>query len=205
MTTFRWLHLSDFHLGMSRYADFWPNMEAAFFDDLDTVLKDNDLDLVLFTGDLVQTGNLLEYQQLDKWLQKLWDKFSKLKLAPRLLAVPGNHDLVRPPEGASAAIALRYSWNQEEVQKEFWKNPNSEYRKLVDHAFDNYSAWQQNTAIPKPERITRGLLPGDFSASINKDQYSLAVIGLNTAFRHLGDKNTEKKSEFGYSATQCGV
>ena len=81
MTTFRWLHLSDFHLGMSRYADLWPNMEAAFFDDLDTVLKDNNLDLVLFSGDLVQKGIVLEYQQLDKWLQKLWEKFSKISKA----------------------------------------------------------------------------------------------------------------------------
>lgn len=191
MTTFRWLHLTDFHLGMSLNTDLWPNIEAAFFDDLDAVLKGTDLDLVLFTGDLVQKGDAFEYQQLEQWLQKLWEKFSELKLQPLLLAVPGNHDLVRPPEGASAAVALRDSWNEEEVQKEFRKNTDSEYRKLVERAFDNYSAWRRTTQIPKPEQFVQGLLPGDFSASIKKDQYSLAVIGLNSAFRHLGDKNTE--------------
>lgn len=192
MTSFRWLHLSDFHLGMKRHADLWPNMEAAFFDDLSATLKDSDsLDLVLFTGDLVQKGDALEYQELEIWLQKLWDRFSNLN-PPRLLAIPGNHDLLRPATTGAVSLALRHNWSRNEVHNTFWNDPDSEYRKLVDHAFANYLTWWQTTKIPKPEQFVPGLLPGDFSASIKKDQYQLGIIGLKVPSVTLRTKMLRK-------------
>jgi 3',5'-cyclic AMP phosphodiesterase CpdA len=55
--------------------------------------------LVLFTGDLTQSGDEKQFQELDKLLKRFWDKLSAMDPEPRLLAVPGNHDLVRPDEG----------------------------------------------------------------------------------------------------------
>ena len=51
-------------------------------------------DLVLFSGDLVQKGT--EYAQLETIFGKIWDCFRQLGCDPKLLAVPGNHDLPSP-------------------------------------------------------------------------------------------------------------
>ena len=49
---------------------------------------------MLFSGDLVQKGT--EYAQLEDIFGKIWDCFRKLDCNPKLLAVPGNHDLPSP-------------------------------------------------------------------------------------------------------------
>ena len=60
----------------------------------------------LFTGDLVFSGTEKEFKALEVWLQRLYDKFEAQGLGkPAFLAVPGNHDLVRPTD-AEAARAL---------------------------------------------------------------------------------------------------
>jgi hypothetical protein len=39
MSTFRFLHLTDLHLGMAGQAPLWPNVEEIFFADLKTLLE----------------------------------------------------------------------------------------------------------------------------------------------------------------------
>ena len=71
--------------------------------------------------------------------------------------------------------------------KRFGKNSKSEYRQLIDAAFADYTNWWDQTTIPKPENYTKGMLPGDFSATIEKDGLKFGIVGLNSAFLHLGD------------------
>ena len=161
-------------------------MEAVFFDDLNILLKSNgSLDLVLFTGDLVQKGDASEYQKrLDEWLQKMWDLFSQIKLAPLLLAVPGNDDSV-----SSLGIHTRVHCfsalvgPKKRFERRFGMTMNQKTPgKLVDQAFHNYLAWWRAAKFPKPEQLIHGLLPGDFSASIVKDSYSLDNLGSIAPF-----------------------
>ena len=94
MTTFRWLHLTDLHLGMPGQASLWPNVEEIFLNDLDFLRKQvGPWDMVLFTGDLTQRGIKLEFDEVDKLLQKFWSRFKEWGFTPELLAIPGNHDL----------------------------------------------------------------------------------------------------------------
>src|SRR6266496_3398894 len=167
MVDFNWLHLTDLHLGMDGSRDLWPNVEETFFDDLQYLVdKVGPLDLVLFTGDLVQRGSIKEFEQVDRLLEKFWPEISKNGSKPKLLAVPGNHDLVRPKKLEDPALLILMKlWNDPDVQKPFWDNPQSAQRKLVDKAFANYMQWWQTTQVPKPDVYSKEyMLPGDFSA-----------------------------------------
>src|SRR5215204_7508226 len=121
----------------------WPNVEEDFFEDLEFLVDRVDsLDLVLFTGDLVHKGTSDEYDLVNDLLRKLWAKFREIGSRPRLLAVPGNHDLARPDdEEDPALINLQYLWDRQVVQNPFWNNAGSEQRKIVDKAFADYTTW----------------------------------------------------------------
>ena len=195
MPTIRWLHLTDLHIGMNGQAPLWPNMEQAVLDDLAYLQKEiGPWDLVLFTGDLTQKGTKEEFEAFEKHLQKLWDRFRGWGFEPKLLAVPGNHDLVRPEDPTdSTLITLLHNWSLPTVQAPFWEKADSPQRRLITTAFENYAEWWQHTAIPKPDTLNSGLLPGDWSATFTKDVHDLGIVGLNSAYLQLAGGNFEKK------------
>lgn len=188
MESVRWLHLTDLHVGMSNEGCLWANIEEAFFQDLANLHSVcGPWDFVVLTGDLVQKGHEGEYTKLAERLARIWGHLSHLGSKPAVLAVPGNHDLVRPPE------TDRLAELQDEVRKrrpeaQFWQDEESEYRRIVDDAFANYVSWWKNHGLPRPDENTlakQSLLPGDFAATVRKGNTSLGVIGLNTAFLQL--------------------
>ena len=188
----RWLHLTDLHLGMDGLEDLWPNVEEIFFEDLEYLCeKVGSIDLVMFTGDITQRGSKSEFQQVDKLLTNFWNKFRQMGFEPKFLAVPGNHDLVRPNNQKDPILkCLKDLWNDPEIQKPFWDDRESPQRQLVIKAFENYVQWWENTTVPKPDIYSEGILPGDFSATIEKDGFRLGILGLNSAFLQLmgGDR-----------------
>ncbi|MCP4702116.1 MAG: metallophosphoesterase [Gammaproteobacteria bacterium] len=186
MTNFNWLHLTDFHLGMEDHACLWPGMKERFFEDLKRLGdKCGQWDLVLFTGDLTHSGEAAQFKKLDKLL-------SKLPGNPLLLAVPGNHDLERPAR-KDPSVRLLQEWDKHpDIQKEFWKDPNSPYRQIVTNAFKNYTDWQKaHTA--KLRHYRSGMLPGDFSVTIKKQGAELGIVGLNTSFLQLTGDDYKNK------------
>jgi ABC-type branched-subunit amino acid transport system substrate-binding protein len=191
--SFNWLHLTDFHQVIKEQDGGLSRAKEIFFKDLNRLHeKSGPWDLVLFTGDLTQEGSAEEFEKLDQLLEQLWANFQKLGSSPKLLAIPGNHDLVRPNKKKPAVILLQ-RWSEEpEVRREFWKNPESEYRKVMDNAFANYMAWWKRQPW-KPKNLKAGILPGDFSATIEKNSAKLGILGLNTSFLQLIGKNDEGK------------
>ncbi|MCP4701304.1 MAG: NACHT domain-containing protein, partial [Gammaproteobacteria bacterium] len=186
-TSFNWLHLTDLHLGMDGQSHLWPNIREQFFDDLETLHRHcGPWDTVLFTGDFVQKGTAEEFSKLDGLLNELWDRLQTLGSEPVLLAVPGNHDLARPDPKSSAVILLDM-WNKlPDIQKElFWKEPDSERRTLINHAFANYLNWRDDSTLPGSLKMRPGLLPGDFSATWEDRGLRIGIVGLNTAFLQL--------------------
>jgi hypothetical protein len=167
-------------------------VEEQVFGDLDYLRqKIGPWDLVLFTGDLVHRGLPDEFKLVDEFLSRMWEKFREWGFTPTLLAVPGNHDLVRP-DPSGTVMALTNLWEHQSINKPFWDDAKSEYRQLIDSAFFNYTNWWDQTTIRKPESYAKGMLPGDFSATIEKDGLKFGIVGLNSAFLHLGDDVEEK-------------
>lgn len=187
MPSFRWLHLTDLHLGAPKQKALWTdNVLTDFLDDL---ARHRDrlggmLDLVCFTGDLVFSGTKKEFEALDLWLQHLYKKFEQRGLGrPYFLAVPGNHDLVRPTD-ASAARALIDGFSDDRTLT---------VPPLVKAAFAPYVAFWKRLKLPRPE-LSHGIMPGDFATTIDCEGYQLGVVGLNSAALHLtGDDDLAGK------------
>ena len=125
----------------------------------------------------MQRGEADEFAKLKDVLGRLWEKLRDLGSTPILLGVPGNHDLVRQKAGNAAVASLRTGWADTHVQKEFWENPKSDYRKVVQKAFKNYLAWWEACTLPRPDTYRPGLLPGDFSATLEKGGCKLGIVG----------------------------
>src|ERR1017187_5970326 len=186
MTSFSWLHLTDLHLGMGEQPYLFPGIKDRFFEDLKPLHEKcgGPWDLVLFTGDLTQSGKEQEFASVNDFLDELWDRLDKLGSHPSLLAVPGNHDLVRPKEDSADVIFLVDWVNQPKVRGKFWKEPDCSFRKAVNDAFKNYVDWWEKTPFKKLP-VQKGELPGDFSVTFEKEGATLGIVGLNSTFLQL--------------------
>ncbi|WP_019502889.1 metallophosphoesterase family protein [Pseudanabaena sp. PCC 6802] len=196
MTSFSWLHFSDLHRGMPEQAESWSRIKKVIFEDVGKLYTQcGPWNLVLFTGDLTHSGSKEQFKQVDEFLNELWEEFAKLghleSTTPQLLAVPGNHDLVWPENPKAPAVAVLLKWSQhEEVWDDFWDlKKTSDYREVINEAFKNYSDWWKEQEY-KPKNICDGILPGDFSVTIeNKD----------------GAKNPFRKSQLPDFLAFCGL
>jgi Sulfatase-modifying factor enzyme 1/NACHT domain/Calcineurin-like phosphoesterase len=191
---FTWLHISDVHRGMLQQGWLWPNIENEFCKDLDHVIDcTGKINAIFFTGDLVQKGAPSEYRKASEMLSRLYTRLNSRGCNPVLLTVPGNHDLVRPDnQDDTAKLIDEYSAN-ESAQEAFWNIPNNELMRAVRAAFRHYVRWEKQHPFPRPIDIRRGLLPGDFSASILIDNLQIGVVGLNTTFLQLTGGDYEGK------------
>lgn len=188
MTSLNLLHLSDLHQGVQGQAWLWPNVREQVYDDLRKLHeRSGPWDIVLFTGDLTQRGNKEQFDALGVTLAGLWNHFASLGSTPVLLAVPGNHDLVRPPPKHPTVKAMATWEDDSEVREDFWRDQESPYRAIVGDAFAPYGAWTESHTLPRPKEYAAGLLPGDFAATVAKGSVRVGVIGLNSAFLHLTD------------------
>ncbi len=191
MGSFGWLHLTDLHWGMTSQKWLWPNLKQKFFDDIRQLHKESGpWDLVIFTGDLVQRGLTEQFEQLDTVLLDCWGLFEDCGSRPALVAVPGNHDLLRPPPRDPEVLLLR-NWTPD-IQQEFWSDAKCRYRQTVDNAFKEYQAWWDSQTL-RPAITRLGLMPGDFSATIEKNGVKFGILGLNTTFLQLTEDNYKGK------------
>jgi predicted MPP superfamily phosphohydrolase len=193
----RWLHLSDFHQGVNRLDQKTevPELLRRLLSDLEILHRDGPIDLVLFTGDLTQSGEAKQFEALGVFLDMLIGRLRELGSEPVLLAVPGNHDLVRP-DGSDMAAVVFDAWEKNpKVQDAFWDSESKnyvQYHKPILTAFANYrsfaKAWLKKHPLPAWVEVrANGFLPGDFGATIEKNGAKLFVAGLNSAFLQLGD------------------
>jgi hypothetical protein len=181
-----WLHFTDLHLGLDDEAWLWPRSRHDLFRDVEKISREVDgWDLVFFTGDLVQSGKAAEFDRLNKELETLWTHLSKSGRTPQICVVPGNHDLTRPAADAAITKTLSQLWStDEQLRRQFWKEPDCEYRSAVNAFFTNYSNWLEKISVPLLKSNT-GILPGDFGATFRKNSITLGILGLNTTFLQI--------------------
>lgn len=87
---FSWLHISDLHVGQHSSGWLWPSFKAIFLDDLVRLAEvAGPLNLVVFSGDLTQSGKAEEYVALSNILADIWERLDKLGQNPPLFCVPG--------------------------------------------------------------------------------------------------------------------
>jgi hypothetical protein len=197
--TFNWLHFSDFHWPAHEADLYWETILSALVQDLSRVRrisKIKAIDAIFFTGDLVKDGTKFNeaYEALSQLFHKINNLFSDS--SPYFFIIPGNHDLIRPIEPYDAgALALLELWNNKNVNEAIWKKKvETSYYQAIDDAFKNFSQWLIEWAsFPKPQWFKTGLLPGEFSAVIQKGDNKIGIVGLNSAFLQLKEGNYYKK------------
>ncbi len=195
MPIFRWLHLTDLHAGLAGMATLLPAVKAALRQDL-VLLRSQmggPIDLVLFTGDLSQRGDAVE---LDGVSGLLGDLLAPLGAdgPPPLLAIPGNHDLVRPAASVSTQAFLRSGEEDSaytDIWAEFWSRPDHEWRRLIEQAFAPYTAWARRCSLRRPDGAHPGLLPGEVFVTLEKEGARIGLCGLNSAARQLAGGDFE--------------
>jgi len=189
------LHLTDLHQGMASQGWLWPNVRDQFFSDLRRIHeRSGPWDAVLFTGDLTNRGTPQEFDDVEETLTRLFAHLRELGSHPVLLTVPGNHDLVRPDPRAtdkrSHLRALR-RWHEDALLRdEVMGDPNDLCRQMLTAAFAPYSNWRRRSSLHHLEQSS-GILPGDFTATLERGGLRLGLVGLNTAFLQLSDDDYE--------------
>jgi len=205
----RLLHLTDFHQGLSNAGQptFWQTIKAEFLADLPRVAKamGGPIDLILFTGDLTQSGTPEQFVAFSATLQEivegaaaanlhLYGKqflHNQTEVEPIVLAVPGNHDLRWLPDPRDAEPYAKYydSANDESWRRGFWDN-HSYRRTIINERFKDYSDWLDSWYARNRRPVFSGntanrLMVGDFSATVTRNAFRLHIVGLNSAFLHL--------------------
>ena len=146
-------------------------------------------DVVFFSGDLTYSGSKRQFERVQDTMNQIWTCFGKSK--PQLLAIPGNHDVDRT-RCRDKARFLTETWaTKQDVQEEFWSDPDCLNRRTVRKAFHNYTKCVQSLDSRPPAKD--GILPGEFSSSLNIGEFKLGVLGLNTAFKQLTGEDVRKE------------
>lgn len=193
MTSIKFLHLSDLHIGDKYQKGLISQTKKILFEDIDYIFsKIKTLDVVFFTGDFVQKGTKEEFSLLEEFLKDLWKLFNKHGQNPYLFCVPGNHDLERISDLNNPIQKVMTNWTEENIKDDyFWNSPN-DYHSFIQERFKNYEEWYNNTSIRKPE-IVKGYISGDFYCSLNLHETNLGIVGLNSTFLQLHGGDVKQK------------
>src|SRR5438067_11104127 len=85
-SSINWLHLTDWHVGLSAQGHLWPNLRGEFERDLREMQRQTGpIDLVFITGDLVQSGERRQFHELEQNLKRLWSFFETSGSHPLLV------------------------------------------------------------------------------------------------------------------------
>jgi predicted phosphodiesterase len=194
MNSFNWLHISDFHQGQAGQQPLWSNIRQAFLDDLTQLVQTTgDIDVVLFTGDSVFSGQADQFTDFENELvTPLIDTLkSRNGKSPVFIAVPGNHDIKRTQNKfpSPALRQLLRDGGYKEIVDEFWNEDSNSYRELVNDSLENYSRWWNSSKNAQDLVFRTGVLPGDFSVRIPVEstfgELKIGIVGLNSTFLQL--------------------
>ena len=194
---FSWLHLSDQHIGMTGSKVFWPQVREAFFEDIRQHLGTGEtIDLVIFSGDLVQQGIQEEFEFALVEIKKLFSVLEENNSSPAFFIVPGNHDLIRIDETTGLPFAIAEAGKRLEKFKASVLNKGTNHSQIVG-TFKNYTKFINSL---KQEGIklageTSGIFPGDSSSRLEINGLKIGIIGLNTAWSQVCGGDYRKRIE----------
>lgn len=194
LNKFGWLHISDFHRGMEGTQDRWSQVYRKFLKDIEShCASTGPLDVVVFSGDLSQSGKEEEFSSVLAMLSDLWRFFDGIGQNPSLFVVPGNHDLIRPSSASPISMAVSH-WS-EALEQDMFDNAGSYYTSIVNQCFGNYEDFLEQVSragIPLINEF-RGVLSGDCSGVWSRGDLRIGFVGLNSAWSQIKGGNLKGK------------
>lgn len=188
----RILHLTDFHLNKKTLKDWDDFLKDAFFRKLDDLKSDRPIDLVLFTGDMIDKAgedfktesaqattkalNIFKDQIIDPILEKLNIDISKF------IICPGNHDINRKADKSFQETGLKGELTSIEKINAFTNQDQSDYdgiqriKEYKDFEFELYK--DVNEKLHSKFK---------FSLKLNINDQSVGISSINSSWRCYGD------------------
>lgn len=206
--TFSFLHISDFHQGMKGSSNLWNQVKVKFHDDIRKHCeKHGVIDVVIFSGDLTQSGLAEEFKAVHEELTDLWDKFKSINQNPQLFVIPGNHDLKRPEIGTPILLAAKYWRTDPGVEDALFAKPESEYAKNLNTCFELYTTFISDLSKAGIPILCdmKGSMPGECSAVWTSNGTRVGFVGLNTAWSHLQAGDMKGKLEISHQQIHKAV
>ncbi len=201
--TFRWLHISDLHLGQPGER-LWLQAQEEFWSDLQQTLRSvgGPLHLVLLTGDLAYSGEASEYtDKVNPFLDELRARIAAAceGARPPVVPVPGNHD-VAWPTGEEWRYAMLGRYETPEVaslRKTLWEQRDPS---PIAPLFGAYEQWRGTHIDPELDadpdiEYQPSFFPGDFRLRFEvSNRLKVGIVGLNSAWvQYTG---SERDDEF---------
>jgi predicted phosphodiesterase len=184
----RILHISDFHLDQKDKEDNVNHIVNPLIKRLEKIISEKPIDLILFTGDLINIGGK-NYSGLDEAFLDFEITFIEPLLKVTSLTkdsfffVPGNHDINRSSDSIRIEKGLTQDLDSQEKLNDFFKNPEGIDRVKEYQEFENY--------FYKDAKCKINLTPFQSTFKININGLSIGVCCLNSSWRCY-DSNTDK-------------
>jgi len=211
----QWLHISDLHLGCEGRGLWWQT-ENDFERSVREVVREiGTPDFIFLTGDMTNSGTEDQFKLVDGFLDKLLNWIAESVLPnkqadPVLLAVPGNHDFVRPELDGPDALRYQALDSYEEdrdnpyakiLAKSLWTGKPAKKHQatktIFDPLFGNYQHWFEkrikSQLEDRAQHVHFSHFPCDFAAEFDVDGSNLAVVGLNSAWLQYKAGDFERK------------
>jgi len=162
------LHLSDVHFGMRDDSGFQDRNADAVLDAVKAWA--GVIDLVIFSGDLVQSAQLADFVRGETWLNNI-----STELRCPCFVVPGNHEIERIKANKKTLRAA----NRSESDFGSWKNDIYGSHPQLHNFKEWHAAWKQDS-----ESIIGdwGTNPAINSIKSDFNGIPCQIIGINTAF-----------------------
>ena len=192
------IHFSDLHIGQKWAAQYLSNAKEIVINDLNYITnKLGSIDVVFFTGDLVQSGSYYEYDYFLEWFEDIKECLSRNGVSPYYLFVPGNHDLSRSNDvDNSTHKILKSFWaSDENLRNTLIWDKDKEYNQYCVKRFEAYTDFLDKfyKENKKPSIYKEGIMPGDFYAEMIVRDVSFGVVGLNSSFLQIDGEDYRKK------------
>jgi hypothetical protein len=181
--TVRWLHLSDFHVGMDEYAGrkLFQYIHAHVKERRDAGFVP---DLIFVSGDLANKGRAQEYNEF--WWEFALPLLERVGLDEnRLFVVPGNHDVQRGENSAIDRAQLA-----EPTSRYF--DPTPEGQKLRRWILPRFASYL-DADLSKGANGFRDVA-GSYATNIEIQGARIGIAGINTAWLSKDDEDREKLS-----------
>lgn len=185
----RILHLTDFHLNTKTLKDWDDYLKVAFFEKLDEVKKENKIDLVLFTGDMIdQAGK--DFGSVKAGLQAFNENIINPILAAvdldisRFIICPGNHDINRNADKSFHENGLKNELNSIGNINSFMNSGSQDYdgiQRIKEYKTFEFDLYNQIT-----DKLHSKF---KFSIKLNINGKSVGISSLNSSWRCFGDSD----------------
>lgn len=190
----RILHLTDFHLNNKTLKDWDGFLKEAFLNKIEELQKENPIDLVFFTGDLIDKAGI-DFKEKDDTIPPTTKAFTIFKnqiIDPileklnidisRFIICPGNHDINRNADKPFHETGLRSDLDSIDKVNSFINANEEDYdgvqriKEYKDFEFKLYKTFDDKLHSKF-----------NFSVKLDIDGKSVGISSLNSSWRCYGD------------------